>query len=1660
MNFTGVINEIKEAPELESNAAYIKIKEVVEAGERDIKSNFSTENNIERDIGIKDWENSQKDKYIRLLVEFYIGVIDDMYKKLNKTTGESLEKSTSDRKIYELFIDISNEKIEDILYEQRDDEEFIKYYLYREPINLAKNKFAYYPPLRNASKFIPELLKKKEFYENQNEAPSKHTNKTKGFRKSSAQKFLKNYISEDTPYNGVLIWHEVGVGKTCAAIGIAENFKNMIDSPDKKTIVLTPGKTLTESWYDEIFNIKKELKNSKNNYNQQCTGNNYTKLKIINYKKPEDYARIKRRRDKIISEYYSITGYRTFVNKFYKGLKKYMEQNVEQHEQQYYNKYLIKFIEDKYSNRVFMLDEIHYTRADDSSTTKAREGKKIRTCLELIVRYAKNVKLVLLSATPMYDKASEIIWLINLLRLNDKRSPLNLHQFFKNDELIPESKPKFLDNIRGYISYQRGEDPFVFPTKLYPSINNADWKNLYIPNNPECLVRSGIYSLSDLDKKKSAVIKDGGNIKYLTLYQSVMDPWQYKHYRIVKKSKSRGYDVKPRQYSNIIYPNVSEEGTLLHTPWGIDDNNYKKLFIKEGPQYRIHDALIEDNKSILNVDRIGKYSKKIQNILKIIKDTEGVIFIYSQFIHYGAQILAFCLEENGYSRFNCNSNGTILKNQDLIKNPTGPKESDKSYILLTGQTRKNILNKLKDYANSPNNKMGKKIKVIIGTSVVEQGISFYNVRQIHIMDPWYNINSLNQIIGRGVRRFSHHMLEESKRNVTIYLHASVAPPVLNIKKKTKKKPKILTDEHLYSLSLTKYAQVLDIQRLMKIGSVDCNLNKRGNIFLGLDTTHISSIDARGNDRGEIPLNDLDKSIRCDLVSCSYNCHPEIDLSDISDGLDTYGTKISDEKITIYIEEIKNIFSSIFAIHLDDLEQKLNLNISRSVGTSDAENKNLILAALTTLIKSKATIYNTIINRNGFISVKTDKKRHQTYYIFQESDNDNELIKNKYLAVNNITKDFYIDDIAVIQTETRAKNKTIDNLIDLLMLSIYNSIIQYWEDAEVMIHAQNVTKDRVFEQFQEATSLVTECNDVPFITALSEKDTKNNGTIKRVDLENILRTNGYKMNDLEFNRLFDIYKIKLNEDFVDYMEFIKNLPKKPCHINLKDAGTTIYRKKDLFTFGVSSPPDLKEIIKKRNDTLFKNTYAFNNYRTTLFREKEFEADELRGTNPNIDDYFHMTAVSKPKTSKKFSLTYPPPPEDSDATVRKSKTAKKPSTTLTIVENTPESTKYTLNRFYDGIYHKHLPNIYDIIYNQFLTYIEDKPLEMRNEDLKNIFKEIHGEPIQKYIDSFFIHKNSSKSHFDQTPYRIDFNDINNKETLKLQVIKIFFYSYFSSANLDVSISSSENLKKTHPYRKFSYFLTDKMFQIAQSYKLPSEGREPNYNPKNIVISGDDQIKYLVIPVSSTRGGAKSKRKGRIGKDGFLLYDIERIEEPPSSKFTKYKHYFNSFFPMSDNYFGFYKSKVYGFTAFNLGESSKSFYVVNSDSSIDPSYVVSYTASSNGKKISKKSLRKGAACGHGLGAKTKVHLGKLINAMIYKITGVDDKYKKYGGWTSAWKHVPPSPDLCMELKLLLRHLDSLGYIDNSAEDPAPLDASTRYFYHEHIKDKINRSWESINF
>ena len=63
-----------------------------------------------------------------------------------------------------------------------------------------------------------------------------------------------------------------------------------------------------------------------------------------------------------------------------------------------------------------------------------------------------------------------------------------------------------------------------------------------------------------------------------------------------------------------------------------------------------------------------------------------------------------------------------------------------------------------------------------------EGLSLKNVRQVHIMEPYWNEVRITQMIGRGVRQCSHKDLPMEERHVDIYRYKSVLPEKWRINK--------------------------------------------------------------------------------------------------------------------------------------------------------------------------------------------------------------------------------------------------------------------------------------------------------------------------------------------------------------------------------------------------------------------------------------------------------------------------------------------------------------------------------------------------------------------------------------------------------------------------------------------------------------------------------------------------------------------------------------------------------------------------------------------------------------------------------------------------------------------------------------------------------------
>jgi hypothetical protein len=282
------------------------------------------------------------------------------------------------------------------------------------------------------------------------------------------QIFVKNFMSFNTPYNSLLMYFGLGSGKTCAAIGVAEETRvHMKQIGMRKSIFIVASPNVQDNFRLQLFDETK-LKLDNGIWSiQSCVGE--ALLSEINptYLKSLTKERIINQIKTIISEQYVFMGYTQFAN-FIQESTEVKGVSYSREEKAKIKKQKIKTV---FNNRLVIIDEVHNIRI-----TNENRNKKTAELLMEVVKQADNMRLLLLSATPMYNSHEEIIWLANLMNLNDKRAPVKIGDIFnKNgdfhakDDKHPEGgRDLLIRKLTGYISYVRGENPYSFPFRVYP----------------------------------------------------------------------------------------------------------------------------------------------------------------------------------------------------------------------------------------------------------------------------------------------------------------------------------------------------------------------------------------------------------------------------------------------------------------------------------------------------------------------------------------------------------------------------------------------------------------------------------------------------------------------------------------------------------------------------------------------------------------------------------------------------------------------------------------------------------------------------------------------------------------------------------------------------------------------------------------------------------------------------------------------------------------------------------------------------------------------------------------------------------------------------------------------------------------------------------------
>ena len=152
------------------------------------------------------------------------------------------------------------------------------------------------------------------------------------------------------------------------------------------------------------------------------------------------------------------------------------------------------------------------------------------------------------------------------------------------------------------------------------------------------------------------------------------------------------------------------------------------------------------------LENIGKYKSEIPT---------GKALVYSQFRgDAGLEAFEEVLKINGYTKYDPNNS---VYDKRL------------RYTFITGQEKDTERKKNKEAFNHIDNKYGEYIQLILISESGAEGISLTCVRQVHILEPYWNNVRINQVFGRAIRLHSHDDLEPKERTVEEYIYLSVLP---------------------------------------------------------------------------------------------------------------------------------------------------------------------------------------------------------------------------------------------------------------------------------------------------------------------------------------------------------------------------------------------------------------------------------------------------------------------------------------------------------------------------------------------------------------------------------------------------------------------------------------------------------------------------------------------------------------------------------------------------------------------------------------------------------------------------------------------------------------------------------------------------------------------
>lgn len=610
-------------------------------------------------------------------------------------------------------------------------------------------------------------------YNNEKILTNKCSNKTK---LQPIQKKLTKYFQPSIEQKGILLFHKVGSGKTCSAISMASNFED-----PGYSILWVTKRTLLKVIEQNLFG--KDICHPK--INPEKLGSTYQQ-RFGHFNKVTNKA------------WLTPISYRSFSNLYKKKssiYKKLVQRNGEK---------------DPLRKTLIIIDEGHNLFSEDPSGLSGQEKAKFDFVQNMIQHSYKtsgkdSARLIVLSATPSLNGLNGMFQLINTMIEDPKEHlPLDINK------ITPELKQNIEKISEKYISYYDGStNPELFAQKNYLKILSQVSKECK-SNRCKDIGVNQINTLKKCNKLKQK------NEKIECIEKLIL--WNDKIREYNHKNKDFNPEILLKRLPHIS-TNIDAMIKNIETLDKLDKIKYKKTFKHviyiEKPKYvsLLLNVLIAKEYNIaLDILKKTQSTGRVINSLDIElkeypKNKDKNIALFTQARINGKNIGKNLIKKQR-DLFNNRENKTIFEKEFKKSKPStldDEKKIDKKYYfdLQNKKQEEEIKQKI-----IQSNVYGENVRFAIIDRNFLEGVSFFDVKYLHILTLPDSEDEMEQLIGRVVRFCGHTGLPFKKDvgwNINIITYENyqknlnITHSLNNLKSKTQEKEQSIIKTILESI---------------------------------------------------------------------------------------------------------------------------------------------------------------------------------------------------------------------------------------------------------------------------------------------------------------------------------------------------------------------------------------------------------------------------------------------------------------------------------------------------------------------------------------------------------------------------------------------------------------------------------------------------------------------------------------------------------------------------------------------------------------------------------------------------------------------------------------------------------------------------------------------